>query len=197
MIDLALELFSYLIKLAETRDSRNRKHFDAIVTPAFEAAEVIYKDYLSILLEVKRMLEKRSRIADVIKFLEERRIQFKPLRMRLADYLEANGVFSGKTYGDLEQNDLILENSLPEFERGILGLLRGGIEITDKGGSGRAYAVNKHTILDLISNLGFFEPAKDEYYDFALKVVRHTEAALEQSFRLVLSGYTKEQKKFL
>ena len=198
MIDLALELFDYLIKLAESRDSKSRQRFDSVVKPAFEAAEIIYKDYLSILLEVRRMLDQRSRMSDVIRFLEDRRIQYKPVRMRLSNYLEFSGVFSGETSGgELKQREAELAMNLPEFERGILGLLRGGIEITDKGGSLRAYAVGKHTILDLISRLGWIEPTNDEFYGYALTDVRQMEKVLEDAFRLVVAGYAKEQGKFL
>ena len=87
VIDPALRIIDYLIKLVDTRKRDHRQDFESLIEPLLKDAEAVAKDYFQVLSELIRRIETTEDIPPVIQWLEERRVAYLPVRMKIRGYL--------------------------------------------------------------------------------------------------------------
>jgi hypothetical protein len=208
MIELSLTLVDYMFKLADKRSLKRRNRYATLIKPAFDAAETIYKDYLAIATKVHQMAEDRRPFRDIERFLEDRRTEFKPLRMKLRVFVEREDFAEGFSLDDSSPRRYeLLSESQSDFEKGVFGLLHSGIQTVEVDGSLRKYIRGGHTILDMVQWVAFWgsleesisktediAPAArtekiEELYRDLLSSIRLQELALEKAYELMLRGY--------
>lgn len=88
VIDPALRIIDYLIKLVDARKRDHQLDFETYTEPVFKDAEAVAKDYFTVLSELIRRVEQAEDIPPVIRWLEERRVAYLPVRMKIRVYLE-------------------------------------------------------------------------------------------------------------
>src|SRR5512144_1950419 len=113
MIEVALALLDYFVKLAEQKEGNIEKYFDLYIAPAYEVAQKVYSDYLELFHALRQKIEERATIGDMVRFIEDGRRKYLPLRRQL--YAEVKNRWR-------EDEDF---GRLPKFEKGLLGLLMG------------------------------------------------------------------------
>ena len=155
MIDLALTLADYLIKFLQKRDDTADEYFERYVTPAYEAAETVFSDYLTILTTLRERIIQREKPEELMNFLESERNRYLSRRMRLRAEIASRF------------NATRPMEELPMFEKGILGILLGGVATF-----GQEHRVNNpyfgygnHTLLTLLSNFSFDSNAGWDYVE--------------------------------
>lgn len=89
VIESALRVIEYLIKLLDSRKQNRRQEFEALVEPLFKDAEVVAKDYFQVLSELIRRIEKAKDLPPIITWLEKRRAAYLPVRMKIREYLRS------------------------------------------------------------------------------------------------------------
>jgi hypothetical protein len=60
MIELFFTLTDYLIKFFQKREDNADEYFERYISPAYEAAEQVYSDYLNLMTEIKKKIERQS-----------------------------------------------------------------------------------------------------------------------------------------
>ena len=209
MIELSLTLVDYMFKLVDKRLLRRRNRYATLIKPAFDAAETIYKDYLTIIRKVHQMAEDRRPLIEIQCFLDDRRTEFEPLRMEVRIFVEREDFAEGFSFVDdgSPYRYSILSESLSDFEKGVFGLLHGGVETVDASGSSRICARNGRTLLEMLQMdvyLGILDesiaeeedipPAArtetmEEIYRNRFSSIPSQEVALEKAYELMLRGY--------
>jgi len=158
MINLILKLIVELRKFretreknqreyVETREKNQREYFDRYVQPAYDSAELIYKDYRALLRDLQTKVQDAQSLDPVINFLEGRRRELEPARGRLRALISQR----------------IREGRATRFEAGILGLMSGVVTGVDRPYFQRhSYdetnaairpRPGRHTVLDIVQKL--------------------------------------------
>ena len=109
MIEIFLQLLEKLIEFRQKVTEDERTYFTSYVQPTYEAAETIYRDYRSLLGQARRKITRCKTLAPVSRLLEQRREDYRPLRMRVRAMLE------------------VRDDSWTQFERGVLALMTGSM----------------------------------------------------------------------
>lgn len=133
--EVGLRLLDKFIELLNVRREGKQDYFDAVVEPMFEDAELIAKDYIALFGELITRLKEGHEVLEVIRWIEERRLELLPVRIKVRALMEEGGV----------------EPSVDRFEQGILGLLKGGISLIEVGHAPlKEYGFGNHTVLDIL-----------------------------------------------
>ena len=136
MIDSALKLIDRLLQLVKVREDNRAKRFKNIIEPMYQDAQSIMDDYNALFKELITKLETEEDVAPIIQWLETRRLEMVPVRIKTRAFL-----------GTLR----FRENELDKFNKGIWGLMKGGITITEEGHVPmQEYGWGDHTVLDLL-----------------------------------------------
>lgn len=154
--------------------SRAADYFERFVRPVFQDAERVMFDYVALFRELIARLKNGTDIAAVIEFLEERRYQLLPVRMKLR-------AIAARSHH---------QDRSPQFERGIRGILRGACSLVEEGHTQmREYGWGDHTVLDLLYAWSEepFEEHRQRYLDNARAQLR----ALERAWADVTAGYAE------
>lgn len=184
MVELLLKLIEQLTKLVDIREKNRREYFHLYVQPTYDTAEAIYRDYRSLLHELREMVDHAGDSEPIIGFLQERREELLPARDRLRA-LVAHRVQEGRG---------------TRFEAGVLGLMTGAVTGVDMpyfhtvsygevDGSIRSQP-GRHTVLDILQRL----KSRDDH-DFSSGRQRLRRAvdskmdAIEQAWQNVVRGY--------
>lgn len=200
MIELSLTLMDYFIKLLQKRDDNIDEYFEKYVQPAYEAAELVYSDYLQLMHTIKSKINQNVSPIDLINFLEEGRIKYLPIRARIraeimGRYKDAFPPDKDITYSVAEYyrnpRDSVKWENLPDFERGIIGVLMGGLSpFEDAHRIYTPYLRGNHTLLDLLyafSTYAINDAGENRYS----RVINSQLRALEIAWKDVVTGYTK------
>jgi hypothetical protein len=108
-----LDLLDYLLKLLERRESDTHEYFDRYIQPAYETSETVYKNVCEALLEIRRKIVGGASFDDLL-------LEFSIIRQhRQAERAKLRAIVQAY---NLEHLD-----TLPRFEQGIIGILRGGL----------------------------------------------------------------------
>ena len=140
MVELFLNLLANLVKFGEVREKNREKYIESYVDPVYEHAEAIYQDYAKLLLELQRKLAKARKVAPLLRFLEERRME--------------NFTVRTKTRALLRKR--MEKHFATRFERGIWGLMMGSVSLFDYGYTdfGPLNDIpSDHTLLDVMERL--------------------------------------------
>src|SRR5687767_15024997 len=153
MLEVALKLFDYLLQLLDKKEGHKDEYFDRYIEPMYKLAEDIYYDYLEIFTRISVKIQERTSLEELIKYLEEGRKRYLPLRMKLraeinqrfpkVNITESSGRF---LTGAVE----VAFEGLSPFEKGILGILMGGIAPFEQGDNTISPYGGSHTLLDLM-----------------------------------------------
>jgi len=178
MLELALSLFDYLIKFLEKREANIDEYFSLYIQPAYDVAEKVFADYWELLHSIRRMILIGNNIDELINFLEDGRTKYQPLRIRLRTEIKERFKYEYLT-------------ELPLFERGILGILMGGVApFNDERRNYTVYIHGEHTLLDLtrVFHSYYKEGEKRENY---LRTIDEQMNALEAAWNDVVKGYAE------
>jgi hypothetical protein len=145
MIDAAVRVADKLILLLTIRERNREKEFEKFVDPLFKDAELVVNDYFSLFRELLTRLGAATSTEDTIRWLEERRLEMLPVRMKLRAFLQTNGRVQARE----------LDQHRSQFERGLWGVMQGGLSLVEEGYVGlEEYGFRgHHTILDIVYEL--------------------------------------------
>lgn len=191
VIDSALRVIDYLIKLLDSRKQDRRQEFEALVEPLFTDAEAVAKDYFQVLSELIRRIEQAKDLSPIITWLEERRVAYLPVRMKIRAYLlrfshrSLNGLGS-----EIKSNSKGIQD---KFITGIQAMLVGGLSLVEDGHIGVTGGIPRHTLLDILiwDATKPFDPVKGTLLDRA----RRQEDALHKAWEDVVAGYAERKAK--
>lgn len=178
MIDVALKVADRLIQLVSVNVENRAKYFDDIVEPLYHDAEAIFTDYVGLFRELIRRLEQEDSVPDIIKWLEDRRYEFLPVRIKIRAGLGRITVHSERLTGDKRDR----------FVNGILGLLKGALSLSEEGHTPmKEYGSGDHTVLDLLYMWSRSPVSlnRDRYLGNAREQLH----ALERAWQDVTKGY--------
>ena len=148
----------------------------------YSEAEQIYTDYRDLLHSIQRMFEKGEELGVIVRFLEDGRMKNHALRDKI------RAVIRRYPLDDTE---------ITAFERGIMGLLSGGIQPYDPGpfylhpysnGIDRAFGHKggEHTLLDLLRRFSQPEgPSREK----CLNDVKRQVETLDRAWHDVVKGF--------
>lgn len=186
MIDLFLKLLDQVVKLAGIRQSNRREYFDRYVQPAYEAAELIYKDYCSMLSDLRNKVGHGETPEPIICLLEERRRELLPVRTRLRALI----------------SERVAEGRATRFEAGILGLMTGAVTSVDRPyfqihsyveADGRILPQpGRHTVLDILQKLK--RRGSDDISTIRAKLLIAVDdkiRGIEEAWQNVVDGYAE------
>lgn len=140
MLDLFTKLLERLVQFAEVREKNREKFIDRFVTPLYQDAEIIYRDYSNLLRDIRKKTERAKRIAPLLKHMEDKRQIHLPTRTKVRALLRKR----------------LEKKKLTRFEMGIFGLMTGSLTSLDEGHcSFEPLGYGDHTILDVAKRLSF------------------------------------------
>ena len=134
------KLFDFLFRRQPEKDF-SKDYFNNIVTPVFQEAQLVFHDHLATLKSLQVAIQAGEPVAQVIDRLEKGRSMHLQNRIRLRGALSTR---LGETYSQRST-----------FERGIWGLLRGGMATYEDGRVNlEPYCIgNRHTLLDILYHI--------------------------------------------
>jgi hypothetical protein len=200
VIEATIRIIDYLIKLLDDKKRDRREEFVALVEPLYKDAEVVAKDYFQVLMELIRRLEQTKDIPSVVRWLEERRLAYLPIRIKMRAYLQS---FSQRSLNGLgSEIKPIPKDGKGRFILGIQALLVGGLSLVEDGHIGVPGGIPRHTLLDIL----VWDASKpfDKVKDTLLQRAKSQENAIHQAWEEIVAGYVawktetygvKQQKK--
>ncbi len=190
VIDPALRIIDYLIKLIEARKRDHRQDFEILVEPVFKDAEAVAKDYFQVLSELARRIEEAKDIPQVIQWLEERRVAYLPVRMKMRAYLRS---FSYRRLDGLANEAKPQSKDRDKFVTGIQALLFGGLSLVEDGQIGVPGGVSGHTLLDIL----MWDASKpfESVKGAILQRAKRQEAFVHAAWAEVVEGYEDRKLK--
>jgi hypothetical protein len=184
MIDAGVRIIDRLIQLLQTKEKRKEKYFNNFVEPLYKDAETIIKDYNTLFIELISKIEKAEDSTEIIRWIEERRVTYLPLRTKVKALLSDENGTNAHT---------------GKFERGIWFIMTGGLFIFEKKfirpGDVHFPGAGRHTLLDLIDRFSAepFKRSKDTYLYLAKAQLRFIQKAWED----VAMGYAELKRRML
>ena len=147
VIDPTLRIIDYLIRLVLARKRDHRQDFEILVEPVFKDAEAVAKDYFQVISELARRIEEAKDIPSVILWLEERRVAYLPVRMKMRAYLRS---FSYRSLDSFTTEAKPQSKDRDKFVSGIQTLLFGGLSLVEDGHIAVPGSASGHTLLDIL-----------------------------------------------
>lgn len=145
----------------------------------YRDAELIVNDYMGLFVELISKLESADDIPALIRWIEERRMAFLPLRMKARAFLYRIEVRS--------------ESPLDTFRKGIWGLMKGGLSFVEEGHAHlREYGHGDHTVLDLL--YGFSSTPLSANRKLLPRLARRQLECIELAWQDVVTGYAEIKK---
>ena len=209
-MDTFLKLIDYFVKLIDRRGESKGQYFEQFVKPAFKAAQTVFEDYLNLLHSIKRKIETGNDIEEIIRYLEDGRIKYLPLRMKLRATIYPRLLNASESRGPMIADAArptprwLGTEGLTVFERGIAGVMRGGLAPFEDGYffldkySEMARELSgggQHTVLDLL-----YIMSNSSIEDRRSDVIRRVDdqiRAIEMAREDVVTGYTEIEHKAL
>jgi hypothetical protein len=188
MIDAGVRVIDRLIQLIEKRHARREHYFISFVDPVFQDAEVIARDYIALFATLIAKLKCHDEdISHLIRWIEERRMELLPVRIKLRALLHQKDFFHWSQQG---------EPSRDKFQRGVLGLMKGGLSLTEEGHAPmHEYGYSDHTVLDLLY-LWSLDPTSRHRRRY-LESAQAQLQALELAWRDAVEGYAELKASYL
>jgi len=186
MLDDALRLLESVLKLRDERQESRDRYFEHYVQPTYVAAEQVFRDYRALLADIQQKVESGETRENLIRFMEERRMQELPVRMRLRAILSQRDRES--TVFD-QRTGIIVRRG--RFERGIWGLLLGGLghfEEKEVFNWWNPYSRDRHTLLSILYEM----QRTDDNQVLLSRTWRQTEA-LDRAWQDVTLGFAELQ----
>ena len=182
MIDTAKNVIDLFIQLFTIKERNKEKYFNNYIEPLYKDAELIANDYFGLFNELLSRLETEEEVYDIIKWIEERRMSFLLIRVKVRALLK---VF-----------DIQKEKSMNKFQKGVWGLMKGGLSFVEEGHSRMGeYGAMDHTVLDLLYAWSQ-QPISNNRARY-LKNARQQLNAIERAWQDVAEGYAELKKQKL
>ena len=83
MIDAGVRIIDRLIELITVKEKNKEKRFNNLIEPLYRDAEVIVKDYTDLFMGLIKRLESSAEVAEVITWIEDRRMLYLPIRIKV------------------------------------------------------------------------------------------------------------------
>jgi hypothetical protein len=184
MLANILKLIDLFIKLRAVDKKTTKEYFEVYVEPTYELAELVYKDYLFLFDELESKVTSGRKTQPIVRFLEKRRLDNLPIRMKLRALVHARGI-----------------KQTNHFEVGILGLMYSTAGSFDSQTNPMKsmliqeriqYARGGHYLLDIINwivlsgedNLAPIRPR-------LLRLVRKIRSSIDYEWELTVKGYAE------
>jgi hypothetical protein len=152
---------------------------------------LVAKDYFQVLSELIRRIEEAEDIVPVIKWLEEGRVVYLPVRMKIRAYLRA---FSHRSLNGLGSDiEAPSKESQDKFISGIHALLVGGLSLVEDGHIGAPGGISSHTLLDIL----IWDAAKPfrSVKGTIMERARRQEEVIHKAWEEVTQGYSELKAK--
>jgi len=178
MIDTAVKVIDRLIELVKAKGEARAKYFDEIIEPLYQETEEVFRDYVALFRELIRRLEKDESVPDIIRWLEDRRLDFLPVRMKIRAGLDRFTQYGTLLHG--EEQDAFLN--------GVWGVMKGALSLSEEGHTPmHEYGWGDHTVLDLlyIWSRSPVSVNRRRYLDNAHEQL----ASIERAWQDVVRGY--------
>lgn len=180
MVDAAVKIVDRLIQLLSLQERNREKYFQNFVDPLFHDAELVVHDYIALFRELISQLEKGDSVSEIVKWLEERRLELLPVRIKLRAFL---------THMSYDRQRK-LEASMDRFQKGIWGLMKGGLSLVEEGHSQLSeYGWQDHTVLDLLY-LWSQQPIAENRSRYIANAKAQL-ACIEEAWKDVSEGYAR------
>lgn len=184
LLETLLKLLDYSVKLLEQRGRYDERVFDRIVTPAFELGEKVFQDYLQLFQDLRRKVSSRVSPEDLIRFLEEGRLRYLPVRVRLRAILGRPDLWQRE-----EERKLVA---------GLFGLLCGGLSTYEEQqlDRRRRYIQTGHTLLDLLYRIDELRRETDDrlHVERVVRMVQRQEQAIRAAWGDAAEAYAAIQE---
>lgn len=182
MVEVGIALVDNLYKIFSIKTKHDEKYFYSFIEPMFKDAEMVMNNYTSLLNELISKLEMDEEMISIIKWLRLKRIEFQPLRMKMRVLLEQ------KSY-KIELAE--------EFQKGIWGLLKGGLQLSSYGHYGMygRIGVKDHTILDLVTIFSEYKGKNQEKRERYIRIAKDQLQNIENAWVDVVTGYVLLKQK--
>jgi hypothetical protein len=176
-IEAALSLLDRLAAIIKLRSESRAEYFESVIHPAYGDALVVVEDYFALVRELISRLEAGEDLTSVIRWLEERRMAYLPLRIKLrGSIVEMPHHSPGVHSRDL-------------FVKGIWGVMRGGLALSEDGHMpADEYGQGNHTVLDFLYHLSA-SADKSSVRRHCLARARWQLAALQRAWEDATQGY--------
>lgn len=186
MINTALTIIDRFVHLLTLRQELSEKQFEHIVKPLYEDAELVYRDHLMTFEQLKKMIKNGIPEEELIRFLEERRLEYLPVRMKIRAVVI-------RLFGDSPRAAL---RERSKFVQGIWSLMRGGVDISEPGHFERLHASGDHTLLDILYlflNRPEMQRPDEWYRQRGWIAVEHQLRSLKEAWEEIVAGYAEMQ----
>jgi len=180
LIDTALKVIDRLVELGKLPERNRKKYLDETVQPLYDDAEVVVSDYIGLFRDLIRRLKEGQNIQEIIDWLELRRLEIMPVRIKLRSYLE-----------NMDDPKFHTNEPMDRFKAGIWRLMRGGISLVELGHIDfPEYGLSmRHTVLDLLHLYGNRDlPGGREFY---IKAAQDQLSCIERAWAEVTTGYVQ------
>jgi len=185
MIDEGIKIIDRLIQLATYRERKSKEYFDVYVEPLYKDAEKIVSDYLKLFQKLIHKIKKGESEAEIIKWIEQRRVDHLPIRMKTKSLLK----HCDSRYYNRERNRV----GIDKFQDGILRVMRGGVSLVEPGHISDSGA---HTVLDVLYAFMYGryreeEQSEKERSEFYLKCARRQMEYIQEAWKDAMEGYAE------
>ena len=181
-VDLGITLIDKLVQLINSRQKNKERYFREYVEPMYYDAEAIMNDYTTLFGKLIADLKSKEDVHAITVWLEERRLQFLPLRIKVRALLR---VLPGNN-----------KASMDVFQKGIWGLMRGGMSLTEEGHTRmQDYGWGDHTVLDLLYH--WYDLPLDQTRERYIRNAKEQLASLQRAWEDVVKGYADLKKTVL
>lgn len=176
MIDAISKLLEACISLLREDKKDSIEYFERYAKPAFDLSQAVFKDYMKSLSSVRQRVEDGESRTSLLRFLEESRVEYLPVRMQLRAMLHRN---TGRLHS----------GHLGQFEHGVFGLLHGGLVHMEETSRARHSGLyfHGHTLLDILFAVS--HNTDDVPTNNLLKLIQEQEQSIQGAFRDVTLGY--------
>lgn len=185
MLQSILKLLDTVIALSRERQKNTDDYFERYAEPAYDLCQVVFRDYMKLLTTLRHLIADDEPKKSILQFLEQGRVEFLPARMQLRAILH---FYSNHPLRNGS------ETRMGQFEKGILGILQGGLVHLEETEVTRAAGLyfKGHSLLDVLYAVSLPDDAlpKSEI----LGIVRRQSDALHSAFQDVTLGFEQLRK---
>lgn len=192
MFELGISLIEYLLKFLEKRDENLDEFYERYVDPTYRTAESVFSDYLNMFQTVRDKIEQNDPIEEIIDYLEHSRNKYLPVRMMLRSEVFRRA-FDRRYFDNREVfTDEALYEKLQLFEKGILGIMMGGLAPLEdmEEHQHSPYILGRHTLLNLLYRFNGYVSQGDSRERY-LEAVDWQINALKLAWEDVVNGYAE------
>jgi hypothetical protein len=186
LLELLKSVRDFALAVHGMKEGQRKEYLERYVDPAYEAAEEIYRDFRSLLDEVRREASEGESPDRIISLLKERRGQLYPVRSQLRADIATQ----------------LEKGRVTRFEAGLIGMMSGAMtslerpyfqtySYVDGEGSVRP-VVGQHTVLDILDQLE--RSGSDDFGAVRGDIVRAVDnklRGLEKAWLDVVRGYAE------